>query len=106
MENNKLRDALEHLRVAKEESHQVMVALKPWIDGNPDRSHLDLAHFSACAFRAWGAIIHVEALVKAEMDPSYDWTKAKHLDGCDFPKGCALGCNVGKAASGEVPTDG
>lgn len=49
-------EAKRELDVAKSECHQILIALKPWISGNPDRSHLDLAHFSSCAFRAWGAV--------------------------------------------------
>jgi hypothetical protein len=52
-------ELIAELEVAKAETHQIMKALEPWIGGNPDRSHLDLAHFSACAFRAWGATIKV-----------------------------------------------
>lgn len=59
-----IREAVKNLEVIKSEAHQPMVALKPWIDGDPDRSHLDLAHLSACSFRAWGAAISALAALR------------------------------------------
>lgn len=52
-------DFVAELEIAKSEIHQVVKALQPWVSGNPDRAHLDLAHFSACLFRAWGAVAKV-----------------------------------------------
>lgn len=52
-----IRKTQEYLTVAESECHQILEALKPWISGNPDRTHLDLAHLSNCSFRAWGALL-------------------------------------------------
>ncbi len=45
----------ENLLCARKEGHQIMMALKPWVGGNPDRSHLDLSHLAACALRIYAA---------------------------------------------------